>query len=159
MIFAPGQLAAIARTAGFIERDIPTAVATALASSKGDPAYSARAGVPGAGWWRGLWAINVDQYPNLGETTFATPEAQADAALWLCKQCGGWSWNDAYNNGTHEQHMAGAATAATDLYKPGSVGTPVRVYDLHGNLAMLRAERGDAWVDMTNVGNLHRGTR
>ena len=143
----PGEIGTVARAAGFHGGDLTTAVACALASSGGNPAYDVAAGLAGAGRWRGLWAINVDRVAGLTDQSFADPYTDAEAARWLTRTSGGFDWNDAYRAGRHDPYMALSATALTDRMKPRSIPNPVAPLAPAAIRRARLADRAAAHVD------------
>jgi hypothetical protein len=118
-------LASLARGAGFYGDDLRTAVALALAATGGEPRYDVRAGMGGAGRWRGLWGINVDRYPRWDVDTIGRPDVAARAAYDLTRTHGGFDWSDTYRAGLHVAHLADAGVAATRETDGGHVHAPI----------------------------------
>lgn len=100
--------------AGAHRAAIPTLVAIALASSGGYDSYAFRAGMPGAGDWRGLWAIDIDRHPELRDERLYEPRRAARAAWQLCCTLGTLTWAPAFVTGRHRAFM-GQATSAMSL--------------------------------------------
>lgn len=92
-----------ARGAGFAGEAVVTATAIALATSGGLTEYHAVAGLPGSGDWRGLWGVNVDEYPQYRDVQLLDPAVAAAVAQELTATPGGFAWAGAYRNGHYRQ--------------------------------------------------------
>lgn len=106
-------LADLARGGGFTDAQIPTAVACAYAATGGESHYHRTIGGGRLADYRGLWAVNVVQYPELSDVDLWDVYVAARAAKQLTDDVGGFAWCYAYRTRAHARHVAKAATAAT----------------------------------------------
>ena len=134
MKWDPVSLSRFARDGGFVSDEQATAVAVALASSAGIANYELRAGAPGAGHWKGLWAIDTDRHPDYADLDLFVPQHAARAAHDLVTETGGWDWNAAYRLGHHLMHLARAGTARTMETSGPSPGLPLTVHETSRSL-------------------------
>lgn len=114
-----GQIATVARSAGFTGRDLAIAVAVCLAESGGktddiNPINNADFG---------LWQINKVHADLLSSGSWSNPadNARMARAVW---QSQGWSGWTTYTSGAYLVYMASATTAANSLS-----GTEIPVTD------------------------------
>lgn len=105
-----------ARDAGVTHRLLAPYVAVALASSGGWDDYDVMAGLPGAGRWRGLWAIDVDRYLDYAAENMTDPHVAALCAVDLTQRTRSFRWCPAYVNGQTYRHL--------DVANASIVGTP-----------------------------------
>lgn len=107
----------LCREAGLPEPLLVPAVALALVSSGGHDGYDMRAGMPGAGHWQGLWAIDADRYPEVAPLNLHNPHDAAHACNFLTHRYLGFCWSPAYTNGAarHYRDLARAAIGRPDL--------------------------------------------
>jgi hypothetical protein len=117
-----------ARDAGFYGEAVPIATAIALGSSGGLTHYQHRAGMPGAGDWRGLWAINVDEHPHLAELELFDPIVNAWAAHELSMAGDGFGWHAAYRTGWYTGFVDHAGVEATRLPHQDQAVQPYTVH-------------------------------
>lgn len=114
--WAGRSIAAFAKGAGFFGDDVKTAVAIALAASGGYDHYDVHAGVPGAGHWQGLWAIDTDLWPEHAHLDLHDPWRNAEAAYASTIMGNGFGWSAVYRNNVYRMQLAHAATETS--YQP-----------------------------------------
>lgn len=102
-----------AARAGFVRPDLHTATAIALVGSAGLDHYDVAAGPPGTGRYVGLWALNVDEWPEYRADWLLNPANAARAAYELTKRVGGFGWSAVWRAGTERTWLDHAAQAAT----------------------------------------------
>jgi hypothetical protein len=117
-----------ARDAGFYGDAVPVATAIALSTSGGLTHHRHRAGIPGAGDWRGLWQINVDEHPDLVELDLYDPVMNAWAAHELTTSVGGFGWSAVYRNNWYSSFVDHARVEAT---REGHKDEATQPYTVH----------------------------
>lgn len=127
MKWGPSSICQFARDAGFPWRVVAPAAAIALASSGGHDNYDMAAGIPGAGHWKGLWAIDIDRWPDYAALDLADPETAAQAAARLCLAVGSFRWSPAFCSGQY-RHWLGITVPAMSL--------PARIEPVHAPVAL-----------------------
>lgn len=133
------QLADLARRNGLGAGDLITAVACAIAASDGDPAYH-HVVLPGpVADYRGLWGLDVVEYPVWETLDLFHPERAAWAAGVLCKESGGWSWCPAYRSGRASHYLERATPAASMLPGPGRPTSDIAYGYTHPQVVAYRA--------------------
>lgn len=138
------SIAAYAQGAGFGRPDLHTATAIALAGSGGIDHYDVAAGAPGTGRWVGLWALNVDEWPEFPIDQLLTPDGAAGAAYELTQRCAGFGWSAVWRNG-YERPWVDHAAVSYGL-------RPFQEHDRHP-IAISAARR----YQMTGAGRHHIG--
>lgn len=109
------SIAQYARDAGFAAPALHTATAIALAGTNGIDNYSMHAGIPGAGHYVGLWAINVDEWPEYSAAELVVPSRAAEAAYELTRRCAGFGWSAVWRGGHEAPHLDVAAEGSSRL--------------------------------------------
>lgn len=107
------SIAAFAADAGFTRPELHTATALALSTTAGMDHYDIPVGLPGCGRYVGLWAIDVDRYPQWSPDWMKQPENAAQAAHDLTVACAGFGWSAAWVAGREHHLLEHAATAHT----------------------------------------------
>lgn len=102
-----------AADAGFVRPDLHTATSIALAATNGIDHYDVAVGIPGAGRYVGLWAINIDEWPEYDPRWLIVPENAARAAYDLTVRNSGFGWSAVWRAGTDRHYLDHAATAHT----------------------------------------------
>jgi hypothetical protein len=100
------EIAQVARSAGFSESAIPTAVAVALAESSGRTKA-----VSPTGCCHGLWQINVNVHPYT-KAQMQDPAQNAAAAKKISNNGTNWKPWSAYTNGSYLLYMTSARNAS-----------------------------------------------
>lgn len=121
------SIAQFARDAGFAGPDLHTATAIALAGSGGIDSYDLHAGIPGAGRYVGLWAINVHEWPDYTRDELVVPARAARAAYELTKRCDGFGWSAVWRARTERRHLGVAAAASSRLPWGETVHAPMGI--------------------------------
>lgn len=106
-------IAEFAREAGFVRPELHTATAIALAGSAGIDHYDLSAGAPGAGRWCGLWAVNVNEWPDYTSAELVEPRRAAAVAYELTRRCDGFGWSSHWRSGADRRYLAVAGTASS----------------------------------------------
>ena len=128
------HIANIARNAGVPELRVPTFTAVALASSGGLTHYEYCYPMAGVGHQKGLWALDVDTYPEYAATDLFDPHTAAEAAREITERTGGFDWNGAYRSGVwrrfhhHAEVEASRMPAAILGEPPYPVNATMDVY-------------------------------
>jgi Lysozyme like domain len=139
--WAGRSIARFASNAGFYGDDLKTAVAVALVASGGNDHYDVTAGIPGAGRWQGLWAIDVDEHPELAAYDMGDPYQAARAAKQLTDDAGSFGWSAVWRNGLHLMQLEHAGTETTRQpfteTAQASTGTEARDHHRHALHARL----------------------
>jgi Lysozyme like domain len=139
------SIAEFARRAGFYGDDVKIATAIALAASGGHDSYDVQAGVPGAGHWQGLWAIDTDLWPEHADLDLHVPQTNAKAAYQSTIMSNGYDWSAVYRNNVYRMFLDHAGTEAS--YMPftgdGNTSTGAEAFEnqrvaLRGRLSSLR---------------------
>lgn len=137
MKWAAPSVARFAGLAGFMRPELHTATAIALAATNGIDHYDHRAGLPGSGRWTGLWAVNVDRWPEYTPDELFDPQRAAEAAYELTRRCDGFGWSDVWNAHHDLHYLAQAATAYTlEPFRERSPA-PIRTYTARRELDAL----------------------
>lgn len=141
------SIAQFARDAGFFPPDLHTATAIALAGSGGLDNYDMHAGIPGAGRYVGLWAINVVQWPDYTADELVVPARAAQAAHELTERLGGFGWSAVWRARNERRFLDVAASGSTRLpwgeteHAPMGITTAHR--QIHAMGQRLRKVRDD----------------
>lgn len=109
------ELADLARRRDLSGDDVQRAVATALATSAGDPAYHHLVTPGPVADYRGLWGLDVVARPGFADMDLHHPEEAADAMADLVHSTGGFGWCAAYRSGRSAHYLDRAAPAASML--------------------------------------------
>lgn len=145
MIYDAHTIARYARGAGFVGDDVGDAVALALATSHGEANYNVRAGVVGAGHWKGLWGVDVDRYGQWAGHDLYAPQVAALAARGLTVEFDGWSWSPVWRAGAHVAYRAHASSASSNLTHAQALEQPFTLLvsgeRIHAALDQLAATR------------------
>lgn len=97
--------------AGFTRPDLHTATAIAMAGTNGIDHYDVAVGIPGSGRYVGLWAINVDEWPEYRADWLLEPHNAAKAAYDLTRRNAGFGWSAVWRNGCDRHWLTQAAVA------------------------------------------------
>jgi len=116
-----------ARGAGFRGGALVTAIAVAYGASGGVPSYDHATGPGNSTHYRGLWGLDVGEYPLYALCELENPHVAASIAHELCELHGGWRWNAAWRANAHVPYLETAATAATMFPGPGYVAPTIDV--------------------------------
>lgn len=124
------QIANWARQGGWAEKDIPMAIAIAMAESGGNPgATHANAAGGGKGVDRGVWQVNdywqrqnpaVLQNPDWG----TNPVSNAKAAYQAFKSGGGWEPWSTFKGGQYAKYLKQPSGYTTAAVQPFVATTP-----------------------------------
>jgi hypothetical protein len=107
MALGDGDIATLARNAGFSGNDVAIAVAVCLAESGGNP-LATHINSNGSTDY-GLWQINsVHQFPV---SQLLDPAGNANAAYWVQRDSGWKAWST-YNSGAYQKYMSRGNAAA-----------------------------------------------
>lgn len=98
MILPDGTLATIARGAGFAGDGLVDAIACALAASGARPNFEHRVGFGPAAHYRGLWGLDVTDWPEYADHELDNPYTAAQVAHELTTATAGWRWCPAYRS-------------------------------------------------------------
>ncbi len=101
------EIGAAAAKAGWSKKDLPVAIAVALAESGGNTSAHATSGEDS----RGAWQINVRAHPELATLDLYNLNVNAQAAYGIWKKSGWGPWS-AHNNGSYLLYMGRGAAAA-----------------------------------------------
>ncbi|HET9247705.1 MAG TPA: hypothetical protein VFO15_18015 [Xanthobacteraceae bacterium] len=151
------EIARFARGAGFVGDDVTTATALALATSGGVASYDVHAGLPGAGHWVGLWGVNIDKWPPLGNRDLHVPQWAARAAKVLHEAHDGWHWSPTYTSGQHLAHVEHAGTARTREYDYQAPALPFTFPHTDELLRQRHTRLANRAAQMSQAHNLRRG--
>jgi hypothetical protein len=145
------EIADLARSAGFPDKEIPTAVGVAIAESGGNP--SAHNAVPPDDSY-GLWQINMlgklgpsrrKQFGIQSNGQLYNPQTNAKAAHMIWRQSGWKAWST-YNNGAYQKPMRDAVKVITGAV-PGAmdaaIDEPDPITSLIGQLAKSQSMFGE----------------
>jgi hypothetical protein len=145
-------VAGFARAAGFVGMDLVDAVALALATSHGDDAYH-HVSEPGPTVdERGLWGIDVVQYPGLAQRDLFDPAVNAGAAMMLAHTAEGpFNWSPVWRAGVPTDCFAAATGAVAQ--RSGLVTAESATDDLVAPPARADAEAARAGVDAYLAGS------
>lgn len=133
------QLADLARRNGLGGPDLITAVACAIASSDGDPAYH-HAVLPGpVADYRGLWGVDVVQFPDLADRDLFHPETAAIAMASMRAETKGFWWCPAYRSGRASHYLERATPAASMLPGKGRPTSDIAYGYTHPQVVAYRA--------------------
>lgn len=108
-MLTPVTIAEHAARAGWRDRNLPIAIAVAMAESGGNPnAHNTRGGADA----RGVWQVNVahDAHPEYASVNLYDPQANANAAFKIW-QAGGWGPWQAHGNNSYLLFMPAALVA------------------------------------------------
>jgi hypothetical protein len=112
------RLADLCRRTGFTRPDLYTAVAAAVATSGGRPGYE-HAVYPGpVAVYKGLWGVDLCEWPDALGLDLSDPWEAAQTALDLTHECSGWGWCPAVRTGAHARYLDRAVTASSMM--PGN---------------------------------------
>lgn len=109
------SVARFATDAGFFPPALHVATAIALAATGGHDTYDCRVGLPGAGRYVGLWAIDTDRWTDYDPHALSVPANAAQAAYELTERCGGFGWSPVWRGGHERTYLRDAASASTRL--------------------------------------------
>jgi Lysozyme like domain len=97
------QISNYAAEAGFVDPDLDTAVAVAMAESSGDPSAVGDLNVGGS---YGLWQINLKYHPEYTADELSDPQTNANAAYAIYAAAGNtfqpWS---TFNSGAYQAYL------------------------------------------------------
>lgn len=122
------SIAQFGRDAGFAPPALHTATAIALAGTNGIDNYSMHVGIPGAGHYVGLYACNVDEWPEYTADELVVPSRAAEAAYELTQRVGGFGWSAVWRAGHDARHLDVAATASSRLPWGETQHAPIRMH-------------------------------
>lgn len=105
------SIARFATDVGFTRPALHTATAIALAGSGGIDHYDVAAGSPGTGRYVGLWALNVDEWPDYTADELQAPQRAAEVAYELTQRCAGFGWSAVWRAGNDRRWLDHAAVA------------------------------------------------
>lgn len=149
MMWQAEQVARFARGAGFHTDAVTTATAVALASSGGVAHYDHAVGVPGAGHYVGLWAIDIDRWPEYADRDLHVPYQAAEAAYDLTERHGGWSWSAVHEAGHHLAYVAHAGTARTKELHAQAPAAPFTIHHTDDTIRHCGARLAQLRADLT----------
>lgn len=137
-------IADLARRAGFHGNELHHVVAAALVTSGGRPDYE-HAIYPGpVAVYKGLYGVDLCEWPELVGVDLADPERATWAAYDLTGECSGLDWCPAVRSGAELRHLALARVASSQLPGPERVPSPIVQYghalaldDQHADLGRL----------------------
>lgn len=112
MILTDATLADICRRAGFAGDGTVDAIACALAASGAQPNFEVRTGFGPAAHYRGLWGVDVVDWPEYADHELDNPYAAAQVAHELTTATRGWRWCPAYRSGASGAFLGRARTSA-----------------------------------------------
>ena len=102
------QIAVYAQSAGFVDQDLTTAVAVALAESSGNPGVVGDTTITPGGSV-GLWQINLQYHPEFAGQNLTDPQTNANAAYSIYQAAGNsfspWS---TFKTGAYQAYMSTA---------------------------------------------------
>lgn len=142
------SIAEFGRRAGFAPPALHTATAIALAGSGGIDNYALRTGIPGTGHYVGLYALNVDEWPEYTADELVVPSRAAEAAHELTERVGGFGWSAVWRGAHEHRHLDVAATASSRLpwgetqHAPIGLHVVRRQLDAMGRRMQTRYARG-----------------
>lgn len=123
------HVADLCRKVGFGRPNLYAAIATALATSDGNPDYE-HAIYPGpVALYKGLWGVDLCVHDVYVGVDLADPWRAARAAYDLTQEHGGFGWCPAYRSGLFERHIDRARTASSMIPKLSPQHTPIASYD------------------------------
>jgi hypothetical protein len=128
-----------AADAGFTRPDVHTATAIALAGSGGIDHYDIAAGAPGSGRYVGLWALNIDRWPQWSADELYAPERAAEVAYELTQRTGGFGWSAVWQAGSDRHWLDHAATAYGGAPFAEQVDVPIMVPTARARVAEAHA--------------------
>jgi hypothetical protein len=144
------ELADLARRVGFARPDLHTVVAAALVTSRGRPDYD-HAIYPGpVAVYKGLYGVDLCEWPELLGVDLADPWEATQTALDLTHECSGLQWCPAVRSGKYTRALAAAMVASSMV--PGAELRPSEMHhyaharqlrDQHDELAALHNALGD----------------
>lgn len=132
-------IAALARANDLAGPDVVTAIATALAASGGDAAYHHVVRPGPAADYRGLWGLDVVDWPEYAGADLFHPEVAARICAQLVRNVGAWTWCPSYRAAAHRRHVEAATPAASMLPGPQRHDTDIIGDVLEPDLARTRA--------------------
>lgn len=112
------ELAELARRNDLGGDDVERAIACAIAASDGDPAYHHVVWPGPVADYRGLYGLDVVDWPEYEGADLAHPAVAATVAAELVRETGGWSWCPAYRSGRASHYLERAAPAASVIPGP-----------------------------------------
>lgn len=107
------HIADICRRAGFFGEHLVTAIACALAASGGKPNYDHRIDPGPVAHYKGLWGLDVIDWPEHAITALDDPHTAAAVAHELVDDTGGWGWCPAWRSGASDVMLPRARVAHT----------------------------------------------
>jgi hypothetical protein len=123
--YVAGDLRTFASNAGFVEPDLTTAVAIALAESGGNPnAYNPepQKNTPVGKGSVGLWQIYLAKHPEFSGQNLLDPQTNANAAFLVYAKAGGFSpWTGTFGSGKYQNYLQQAAPPVTIDASTGQV--------------------------------------
>lgn len=118
-------LADVCRNVGFARPELVTAIASAIAASGAIPTYE-HAIYPGpVAIYRGLWGVDLCEWPTLIAVDLSDPYEAAYAALDCTAECSGFQWCPAYRSGAYAHYVARATDASTRVAHPTQHPEPI----------------------------------
>lgn len=132
---SPDQIQAVAANAGFTGDDMATAVAIALAESRGNssaynPELTARGGTPPGKGSVGLWQIYLKMHPEFSGLDLTDPQTNANAAYSIYSAAGGFTPWATYTGGQYRAFLQPAMAI------PGAAPAPVLTLDASTGLPL-----------------------
>lgn len=108
------QVADVARKAGFVGPQLVTSIATALAASGAIPSYDHAIWPGPVAHYKGLWGLDVVEWPDYAGRELTNPYTAARAAYELTQR-GDFSWCPTWRAGTDRWYETRARNVAGRL--------------------------------------------
>lgn len=134
------MLAEVTRKGGFVWPDLSTAIACAMATSGGIPAYTHAVWPGPVARYEGLWGLDTVQWPRYATRDLTNPYTAARAAHELTEKTGDFGWCPVYRTGIW-RHYADRATVAGGLLPGREPIIEHTMIDTHATIVRQAADR------------------